>query len=561
MKRILLLLTLLACCFTARADSTNYVATITFTNVVAGVTNGDTITVNGDVRRYTNGTLAVASTWINSTNIVGYVATNTTIHLATYPPVNVDVFTYVSTNAFTIRSDFDETLTVTLSAGIGTVTYVTNVYQPVRPLALPIDALLVASTRTNSQNRLVEALNLSYATGKVVSGAAIMTNFVNLFNSQTLSNKFVFTLSVVGLTATNGTLSGQHITNATLISGTFAMGTNGTFQNPTINQAISISGNLGSVTNGTSYGLALVNIASLRGIVTALTNGYATNLALGNPLLTNGVNYGNAFSSPGSGSGSEQYGNQAAATGGEAFAGGFGSLASGYISAAVGSGSTASGGNSGAFASGASATETNALAVGGNSTVLAPHGSAFGANTTVGATHTNSFVIGTGGATTTWDQGVIGASTHTVSLPGLLSVGGTITNATHTGAQKFGVTGGPYGTISIARYNNTGLANGNNAAVNINGSSYMKVSGPTAAYALNGITNSAAGNLDGLRVVIQKSDSYTLTIANDSGVDPIAANRIYTGTGADMTLTNNPGFFELIYDSATSRWGVLSKSN
>ena len=108
--------------------------------------------------------------------------------------------------------------------------------------------------------------------------------------------------------------------------------------------------------------------------------------------------------------------------------------------------------------------------------------------------------------------------------------------------------------MSFLRKNNTALANGNNAAVSVSTNIYTKVSGPSGAFAINGI----AGGRDGRIVMLQNSTGFTMTIANDSGVDPTAANRIYTGTGADVALANNPGFCTLIYDSAATRWIVVS---
>lgn len=113
------------------------------------------------------------------------------------------------------------------------------------------------------------------------------------------------------------------------------------------------------------------------------------------------------------------------------------------------------------------------------------------------------------------------------------------------------------GSVAYLRKNNTSLANGNNAAVNVSTNLYVKLSGPSAAFTINGI----AGGSNGRAIILQNSTTFVMTIANDSGVDPTAANRIFTGTSGDITVTNNPGFVELIYDSSTSRWGVRSRSN
>lgn len=82
----------------------------------------------------------------------------------------------------------------------------------------------------------------------------------------------------------------------------------------------------------------------------------------------------------------------------------------------------------------------------------------------------------------------------------------------------------------------------------------MKVSGPTSAFTINGIS---AGR-DGRICILQNGTSQTMTIANDSGGDPTPGNRIYTGTGADMVITNNPGIVWLVYDGSSSHW-IVSK--
>lgn len=106
------------------------------------------------------------------------------------------------------------------------------------------------------------------------------------------------------------------------------------------------------------------------------------------------------------------------------------------------------------------------------------------------------------------------------------------------------------GAIDVTQGVNTSLANGNNAAVDISTNGYVKVSGPTAAFNINGIANGR----DGRKLTIQNSTGYAVTIANDSGVDPVAANRIYTGTGADVTITNDPATIDFHYDPSVSRW-------
>lgn len=152
------------------------------------------------------------------------------------------------------------------------------------------------------------------------------------------------------------------------------------------------------------------------------------------------------------------------------------------------------------------------------------------------------------------NQTITGAKTfsgaNVYSNANQLVDGGVVTNV------LLYATGGYIVNPSYTRTNNTALANGNNAALSIADKAYVKLSGPSAAFTVNGI----AGGSDGRIVTLQNSTGYTLTIANDSGTDPTAANRIYTGTGGNITQTNNPGTVSLIYDSAASRWVVTGKN-
>lgn len=103
----------------------------------------------------------------------------------------------------------------------------------------------------------------------------------------------------------------------------------------------------------------------------------------------------------------------------------------------------------------------------------------------------------------------------------------------------------------------TSLANGANHNVNAQGRSYLKISGPTAAYTITGFS----GGVDGQRLVVQNAVAQNLTFTHvDAG--SLAANRLYLFGGGSLTLTgtgNGPGgSAEFIYDSGSSAWILLS---
>ena len=86
------------------------------------------------------------------------------------------------------------------------------------------------------------------------------------------------------------------------------------------------------------------------------------------------------------------------------------------------------------------------------------------------------------------------------------------------------------------------------------GKSFLRITaGPAAPFVICGIS----GGRDGRRLVVYNTIAQNMTIANDSGVDPVTANRILTCTGADITITNQ-GCVTLIYSVDDGRWIVTS---
>jgi len=95
------------------------------------------------------------------------------------------------------------------------------------------------------------------------------------------------------------------------------------------------------------------------------------------------------------------------------------------------------------------------------------------------------------------------------------------------------------------------LANGDNNNVVAGTKSFVRVAGPTAAFAITGI----AGGFDGKRLVIYNPTGNNMTLRNESA-SSTAANRITTLTGAD-SATNGAGAMHLIYSATDSRWILL----
>lgn len=167
-----------------------------------------------------------------------------------------------------------------------------------------------------------------------------------------------------------------------------------------------------------------------------------------------------------------------------------------------------------------------------------------------GMTAENIFTITMTGTTPT-SMTLVPPLTAT-ALSGVAISSSTVTDSTLTGSIIAG-TNAVTGSMRYTRANHTSLANGNNAGVDFGTKVFSKIkAGPTAAFAICGIT----GGTDGRELILWNATGFNMTISHDSGVEPTAANRIYTATGADVVTTAN-GSARLIYDSEDSRWLLI----
>ncbi len=272
---------------------------------------------------------------------------------------------------------------------------------------------------------------------------------------------------------------------------------------------------------------------------------------------TNGLNVGDAFSSVGSALHSEQFGLTALATGVGSAAFGYQAAASAQFAYALGGGAIASGIDATAAGTLAVARNANDSAFGTAASALGTNSTALGALTTVAAGHTNSTAVGYGATTTAANQIMLGGSGINAIVQNAISVGAGgnfvngITNLWLTGTNTF-----PAGAdIAFGRYALTTLVNspGANADIIIGTNVFVEVSGPSAAFTVHGI----AGGRNGKFVIILNRTGQNMTIANESGTDGVAANRILTSSGGDTSTSGN-GAVLLIYSASSSRWMVVA---
>jgi Head domain of trimeric autotransporter adhesin len=314
---------------------------------------------------------------------------------------------------------------------------------------------------------------------------------------------------------------------------------------------IASTNNGGVLTNVT-----ITNAAGISGVVVALTNGAWTN-----PSLTNGQNLGNPFRSPGTGTGSEQFGLGASATANGAAAFGDGAVASGVDSSAFGNGSTASANATVAVGQGSTADQagavgigedsdadgTGSIAIGFQAETVGDSSSAFGAISSAG--FLSSTAIGTQATTVAAHQIMLGTSSEYVEIPGGAHIGGNVTNLQTTGTNKIA------GIVTLPSFAVT-LVNGNNT-LDPGTNSFVIITGPTAGFTLASIK----GGSNGRWLWVENATAQVMTSANNSGFDGVAANHIFntpTGAGPDTNLTNGTGTY--IYDSTQSRWILFGKN-
>lgn len=134
-----------------------------------------------------------------------------------------------------------------------------------------------------------------------------------------------------------------------------------------------------------------------------------------------------------------------------------------------------------------------------------------------------------------------------------LQVIGLQTNLNTTGTNILA------GIIQFPRFNVTSLANGGNAAIPIGTNSNVFISGPSAAFSVDGI----AGGVNGRVVTLTSRVGQTWSMQNESGGDSTPANRIQNGLGGTnvVTLTGNPTWASFSYDSTASRWILMAHGN
>ncbi|WP_341989751.1 hypothetical protein [Azorhizobium sp. AG788] len=98
------------------------------------------------------------------------------------------------------------------------------------------------------------------------------------------------------------------------------------------------------------------------------------------------------------------------------------------------------------------------------------------------------------------------------------------------------------------------LANGLNSDIALAAGALQRITGPSGAFSIGGMT----GGINGRRLTLHNTTAQTMTIVNEDA-SSTAANRITTLSGANIVLrASAPSCATLFYDATASRWIVES---
>lgn len=439
--------------------------------------DGDTVVLDGSTRTFKT-TVTIPASQVTIGASANAAATNL-FQQVSATPLPGTIWTFTSTNAMTLKGT---NVTATKTGTWGTIVLTTNGTTSATAYLLPASAV-PAATATNQANQAVVSID-TFATNRFSLASPALFNFLDLSTVQSATNKSFF---------------------SSLFSG------------------------------GTNVNTALSNSPAISGILVAVTNGVWTNATLGNA-----TNKGAAFSSVGAGTGSEQFGSGATATG--------------VFDTVLGLGASASGGHGSVLGSGASSSGLNSMALGYQATVTGANSAAIGAFTI--NTHANTTVLGTSAFATADNQILLGGNNAAGAAQFIEMAVGVVfdaptTNFTTAGTNTLG------GKVAFPRFNNVSLANGNNSGINLGTNVYVVFSGPTGAFTNCGFLAGQNGEIH----ICENGTTQTMAIADDSGNDTTAANRFYTGlgTGGLVTMTNAHASFMMIYSTSDSHWRFVGR--
>lgn len=282
MKRLSLFFALLFLCLTARAQQTYITATVTVTNCA---TNGDTFSINGHQRTWTN-IITSANNQIQNTNGgSGNAATNLFYAYITYPETSPYIsVTMTASNVLVFQTlpGAGSALTIATNGLVGVTNWVTwsistTTLTNAQIIRLPTNGIGNVE-RTNDQNWFVGLLDDLGATNSFFYGAPMFRQFLGTNFGAGITN---FVTNLVAVTSNSLILISS---NYAYMSGTNAM-----------TNAYNFSTNMGQdITNFiVDQGTSITNWAdatfALIGALPPWQDITGTSVAAGSVYLTNGT--------------------------------------------------------------------------------------------------------------------------------------------------------------------------------------------------------------------------------------------------------------------------------
>lgn len=540
MRKLFTLLFLLAFVGIASAQSTNRITVqLTVTNAT---TNGFAFILNADQRTVTN--TPPSSTWFTTNHTIAGSASNLYNNIVANPFTRARVYGYTNgSNTIYIRGDLGVAMAASALSNWLHISYSTQVFSSgLVDVRVPI-ASETANQATNIASLLVSGIGV-YSTNTFATNATALANHISVGPSVQVLVNDVFTNGHV----TGGAVSNLYLTNISRANINLLMATNynllgGTASNATLTNVAWFNGTIGGTTNGRFYNAFITNSPAVQTTNLTAFGGYLSNIYGHSIIITN-------LSAPGATNYTVQIGELAEASALYATALGYAAGALAAQSVAIGGAIVGTnGGTSIAIGNSADVTNVQAIAIGNQAKAYGRRAVSMGREAT--ATASNTVAIGYQASATNFNQITLGNASHYLNVPGRIE-DATYTNSTFKGTNVWS------GSVIYTPSVNTGLANGYNSGIVLGTNVWLQLSGPSAAYTNVGFAAEPSGAYHKLSF---DNPVSAVAILDNSGLEATAANRIRTGTGGVLVLTNNPAWADVIYDSSVSRWRVISHSH
>lgn len=573
------LLCVLFLLLSSRAEAATRIdAWLTITNLPTG--NTQSLTWNASSNRVWTNIVVSAASQIFATNNVGNARTNLKVQLDTYKFRSWHVISYgTNTNDVVISAGTNEPIAISIAGLWATVRYVTNqVYISdfvlVPPHAAQSNNFLVWQWTAVATNLAKGTQALSYVdfpftnfphskrtanppmtNMNVIGGRIVPSDFlaqtgalVNVSSSNMLATNLTGTsllFTNVSNYDTNGIYTNALRMNVAVFLGTNVYMLSGTGSNLVLTNISWLNGILGGLTNGQLVGTFITNAAAVHGGAGVFTSSLeATNALLANPFLTNatiigGIVTGSVFTVTGSGIGT------------------WVTIASSSTTAALGP----------ALEFKREHATTNAAVSGDVIMHLIAEGYAdtvFKPAARIRAYAQTNFTDANTPARLTFEVAPVGTAAAVVKM----TIDGANTWSTNgtfhaAAAEVVDLVGSNYvsGRFVYKAGAVTSLINGNNGGILLGTNQTVELSGGTTIAQIAGF----AATSDGDERLLRFTGAVTNWVVNESGsvfsTDAVAANRIKTGTGGDIKLTNQPAWLRVRYRGATAFWEVTDFSN